>query len=100
MKDNLSHIKEAKLLLCEKILKLASLKKTPPWTMNNLNTVLKNLKKIKSRYPYGLANELFMPGVVGDDLKLAILKLMNKIKDEQAWASCAKLRLRSSLNLD
>ena len=97
MKDNLSHIKDAKELLCEKILKLASLKKTPPWTMNNLNTVLKNLKKNKARDPYGFANELFMPGVVGDDLKLAILKLMNKIKDEQKYPQCLELCNISSI---
>ena len=48
--------------------------------MLNLDKVLKNLKKNTSRDPYGLANELFMPGVAGDDLKLAILKLMNRIE--------------------
>ena len=33
----------------------------------------KNLKKQKSRDPYGLANDIFMPEVAGDDLKIAIL---------------------------
>ena len=80
MNEDLEHIRNAKELLCEKLLKLASLKKTPPWTMLNLDKVLKNLKKNTSRDPYGLANELFMPGVAGDDLKLAILKLMNRIE--------------------
>ena len=45
MDDDLKHIKDAKEALCEKLLKLASLTKTPPWTMSNLNKVLKNLKR-------------------------------------------------------
>ena len=85
MNDDLEHIRNAKELLCEKLLKLASLKKTPPWTMLILNKVLKNLKKNTSRDLYGSANELFMPGVAGEDLKLAILKLMNRIKDEHKY---------------
>ena len=50
--------------------------------MADLDRVLKSLKKQKSRDPYGLAIDLFRPGPgeAGDDLKLAILKLMNKIK--------------------
>ena len=51
----------------------------------------------KSRDPYGLANELFMPGVAGDDLKLAILKLMNKIKEEQKYPQCLELCNISSI---
>ena len=31
----------------------------------------------------GYANELFKPKVAGDDLKVAILKLMNRMKREQ-----------------
>ena len=42
--------------------------------MKDLDRVLKGLKKQKSRDPYGLANDLFRPGVAGDDLKLAVLK--------------------------
>ena len=75
---NIEHIKDAKEILCKKLLKIASSKKTPEWTMKDLDVVLKNLKKQKSRDPYGLANELFLPEVAGDDFKLAILRLMNK----------------------
>ena len=97
MKDDLKHVKDAKEMLCEKILKLASLRKTPPWTMKDLEKVLKNLKKQKSRDPYGLANDIFLPDVAGDDLKLAILKLMNKIKDEQRYPKCLELCNISSI---
>ena len=88
MKENMQQIKDAKELLCEKLLKLAKFKKTPKWTMTDLNVVLKSLKKQKSRDPYGLANDIFRHEVVGDDLKLAILNLMNRIKDEQRYPKC------------
>ena len=59
--------------------------------------MLKNLKKEKSRYPHGLTNELLGPDVAGDDLKLAVLKLMNKIKDEQIYPKCLELCNISSI---
>ena len=97
MKDDLNHIKEAKEVLCEKLLQLAKSRKTPPWTIKDLNIVLKNLQKQKSRDPYGLANDLFRPGVAGDDLKLAVLKMMNKIKDQQKYPACLELCNISSI---
>ena len=97
MKDELKHIKDAKELLCEKILKLAKSRKTPPWTMKDLEVVLKNLKKQKSRDPHGLANDIFRPEVAGGDLKLALLKLMNRIKLEQIYPECLELCNISSI---
>ena len=85
MNKNIEHIKDAKEMLCKKLLELAKCNKTPAWTIKDLNLVLKNLKKQKSRDPYGLANDLFRPEVAGSDLKLALLKLMNKIKDDQEY---------------
>ena len=58
MNKNMKQIKDAKELLCEKLLSVAKLKKTPDWTMKDLSVVLKKLKKQKSRDPYGLANDL------------------------------------------
>ena len=97
MKDDLKHIKDAKEMLCEKLLKIAKRRKTPPWTMHDLDRVLKSLKKQKSRDPHGLANDLFLPGVAGDDLKLALLKLVNKIKEEQKYPQCLELCNISSI---
>ena len=94
---NIQHIREAKELLCKKFLKLAQQKKTPPWTMKNLELVLDNLKKQKSRDPYGLANDLFRPEVAGNDLKLAVLKLINKIKDDQKYPKSLELCNISSI---
>ena len=53
--------------------------------MEQLDKVHKYLKKDKSREPYGYANEIFRPEVAGQDLKLAILKLMNIIKVDQLF---------------
>ena len=47
--------------------------------------MLKFLKNNKYRDPFGLCNELFKENVVGDDLKIAILKLFNRIKSEQIF---------------
>ena len=80
MREELTHIKKDKEELCQLRLKMAQKKKTPPWTLQNLEVVLKYLKKNKSRDPLGFANEIFQSNVAGNDLKLAILKLVNRIK--------------------
>ena len=46
--------------------------KTKMWTIDDLNKVLKGLKSNKTRDPHGLINEIFKPGVIGEDLKLAM----------------------------
>ena len=69
-------------------MKEASNNKTPDWTLNDLEDVLKGLKKDKCRDPFGYINEIFKPDVCGEDLKLAILKLMNSIKDKQEYPKC------------
>ena len=59
--------------------------------MQDLIPVLKQLKKKKSRDPLGLANELFSPDTLGDDMIQAILKLMNRIKSDQVFPDCLRL---------
>ena len=56
--------------------------KTPPWTFDDVKFVMKNLKSGKSQDPYCLPNEIFKPNVAGEDLILAVTKLMNRIKSE------------------
>ena len=75
----------AKEELCNIRLKLAKESKTPPWTMDDLQAVLKHLKKNISRDPFGYANEIFGVEVAGDDLIEALLLLMNRIKLEQIY---------------
>ena len=41
----MKHIKDAKELLCKKLLHVARLKKTPAWTMKDLNLSIKETKK-------------------------------------------------------
>ena len=64
-------------------LKLAEKTPSLPWKMSNLEEALKNLKKNKSRDHAGYANEIFKSDVIGDDLKLSLLKMCNKIKDSK-----------------
>jgi hypothetical protein len=71
--------------LCKERLEQAQHNKTPEWTMEDLNKVLKQLKENKSRDPLGFANELFRPETAGEDLKKAILDLMNEIKSSQIF---------------
>ena len=65
--------------------------------MEDLNKVLRNLKKNKARDPLGYCNELFRPEVAGDDLKMAILKMMNKIKKDQIFPESLQLCNISSI---
>ena len=85
IKDDHKHVKNYKEELCKMILKMASKKKTPDWTMEQLETVLNYLKKNKSRDPFGYANDLFQVEVAGDDLKKAVLMLLNRSKKEQIY---------------
>ena len=80
--ESFSHIVNNVEKLCEQNVENAYLNKTPPWTMDELTSVLKSLKNEKSADPYGFINEIFKPNVAGHDLKLAILKMVNRIKEE------------------
>ena len=66
----------------KKHIKIAKTNKSPPWDAEDLEIVLKNLKNNKARDPLGNSNEIFKPTVAGSDLKLAILLLVNMIKDK------------------
>ena len=83
--DKYEGLKDDKEALCEERVKVAKENKSPPWKMTDLEDVLKSLKTKKARDPYGLANELFKPEVAGRDLKIALLAMMNGIKDEQTF---------------
>ena len=65
--------------LFEQRLKEAQDKKKPDWKEDDLNTALKQLKNNKSRDPLGYSNELLKPENARQDLKLAVLKMSNKI---------------------
>ena len=83
MKPELADIYCLKSELWDLKLKELEETKTSKWTIEDLDRVLKDLKTNKTRDPHGFINELFKPGVLGDDLKLAMLHLFNSIKQEQ-----------------
>ena len=97
IKEGLEELKELKEKLADRIMKIAQKNKTPPWTMKELDIVLKGLKKNKSKDPNGLANELFKEEAAGTDLKEAILLLMNRIKEEQIYPKSLELCNISSI---
>jgi hypothetical protein len=68
--------------LCELRLRLSKLNKSPPWTRKQFLKVLSSLKNNKSRDPHGIINELFKPGVAGENLISSLLTMFNKIKSE------------------
>ena len=80
MKDDMVELKKLKTDLWEGRLELSKKRKSKPWTLKQLDCVLKSLKYNQSRDPNELLNEVFKPPIVGKDLKLAILYLMNGIK--------------------
>ena len=52
----------------------------PDWTLQDLNKVLKSLKKNQSQDTMGLSNEIFMHENIGMDLRKSVLLLCNNIK--------------------
>ena len=80
--SDLEGLKNLKEKLFQKRLKLCKLRRSPSWERADLRKVLKKLKKNKSRDPHGLVNEIFKPGVIGEDLEKSLLLLFNQIKDK------------------
>ena len=62
-------------------LEKAKTKKTPPWKLNDLEAVLKGLKSGKCRDPEGMIREIFKEEVMGEDMKVSLLTMLNKIRD-------------------
>ena len=80
MKSEYSDILELKTALWGERLRSLKVKHTPDWTLADLDSVIKSLKKNQTRDPSGLINELFLPGVMGQDMKSAIISLMNGVR--------------------
>ena len=85
MEDNLKELEYDTNKLCELQLNLSKSVRTEPWDIEDLKEALKGLAKDKSRDADGYANKLFAMDVAGDDLLLAVLKLLNCIKDKQQF---------------
>ena len=63
----------------------------------NLRAVLKGLKSNKARDPLGMANEIFKPNVIGEQLEFALLSLMNGTKSESFIPTIMRLADISSI---
>ena len=68
VRPDLKQMKLRKNRIFQLKLKLAESKKSPEWTMADLNKVLSRLKNNKSRDYQGYINEIFKPNVIGKDL--------------------------------
>ena len=64
--------------------------KSPPIEMNELETAIKSLKIEKSRDPAGLISDIFREGVIGSDLKLSLLMMFNRMKDDITIPECLR----------
>ena len=82
IKNEMNEIKRLKEELLEIRLNLANRNKSVPWNMNDLESVLKTLKQRKSRDPNGWVRDLFSSDIAGKNLKISMLKMFNKIKEE------------------
>ena len=71
-------------------MKLANQRRSSPWNLSNLEKALNDLKKNKTRDHEGLVNEIFKKEVIGDNLKMSLLIMFNKIKKEKIIPSFKK----------
>ena len=85
IKEGFEQLKSDKEELSRLRLEAAKLNKSIPWTLDDLEEVLKYLKKDKCRDPNDHINELFHTKVAGSDMKEAVLILMNRIKDDLVY---------------
>ena len=70
---NLKSMKKAKVKLTRLRLKISTRRKSPPWTMKNMDKAIRAMKNNKCRDPEGLINELLKEGVAGKDFKMSLL---------------------------
>ena len=95
--EDLKEIKCLKENLFDLRLELAKQNKSKPWDMKKLDKTLLSLKTKKARDPHGLVNDLFKPGVIGLNLKLSLLNMLNLIKETSVlpdfiqWANITSL---------
>ena len=80
VRPDLGDLKSRKKEIFKLHLKLVEDISSKPWTMQELERALSNLKNKKSRDHEGYINEIFKNGIIGDDLKKSLLIMFNKLK--------------------
>ena len=83
MRPDLLSLRKRRKRIFKLKLKLAQSRQTPDWKMSDLHLALSNLKLNKSRDPEGYLNEIFKEGVVGDNLRISLLMMTNKLKKQK-----------------
>ena len=91
IREDLQDLFSLKHKLWEGRLTLLKSNVAKPWTEEDLDRVIKSLKNNQTRDPLGMLNELFKPGVMGKDLKKAVLQLMNGFKLEMVLPTMMEL---------
>ena len=91
IREDLQDLFSLKQKLWEGRLTLLKSNVAKPWTEEDLDRVIKSLKNNQTRDPLGMLNELFKPGVMGKDLKKAVLQLMNGVKLEMVLPTMMEL---------
>ena len=97
IKPEFKEIYELKTSLWAERLRSIKLKKSCSWTLTDIEKVTKRLKNNQSRDPNGMVNELLKPNIMGQDLKLATLQLMNGIKKNMFFPDFMELANISSI---
>ena len=82
MKNDFNEIHQLKSQLWKERLKLVKTNISNDWKMEELDCVIKKLKRNLTCDPNGMIKEIFFPNVMGSDLKLGLLNLVNGIKRE------------------
>ena len=57
----------------------AKMIKSKPFTIQELNEVLKMIKEGKARDPEGISRDIFSLNKIGHDLKMSLLMMMNSL---------------------
>ena len=82
IRPDYQHLESLRNFLFNIRLSLSKQQKSEPWSKSQLIKVLKSLKSGKSCDALGYSNELFKPGVIGDDLFDSLLNIINRAKYE------------------
>ena len=80
VRNDYKSVKNRRKKIFEMKMLLAKCKKSEPWTMQQLETALGDLKNNKSRDFEGYINEIFKKEVIGLDLKKSILTMFNGLR--------------------
>ena len=82
IRPDMKSMEYRKKIIFQMKMKIAQSKKSPDWTMQNLEDVLSKLKNNKCRDYDGLINEIFKLNVIGEDLKKSLLVMCNQLRKE------------------